>query len=128
MIKMSISIRLAKCEPKSINTINAIICDEVIKYEEEVGGIILDASKPPGSVVPTSGGGQQPIRSPDSFYFWPHSAHTVTPRHASMMRKKGHLVLLMLELRIGQPLLIQVCYKNSLSQFFVPSLLSLGVK
>ncbi len=91
-----------------------------MKYEEEVGGIILDASKPPGSAVPTSGGGQQPIRSSDSFHFWPHSAHTVSPRHARMMmRKKAHLVLRMLELRIGQPLLIQVCYKNSLSQFFV---------
>nr|CAH0103828.1 unnamed protein product [Daphnia galeata] len=86
--------------------------EEVIKYEEEVGGIILDASKPPGSAVPTSGGGQQPIRSPDSFHFWPHSAHTVTPRHAKMMRKKAHLVLRMLELRIGQPLLIQVFNKQ----------------
>ena len=82
--------------------------DEVVRYEEEVGGIILDASKPPGNTVPTSGGGQQPIRSPDSFHFWPHSAHTVTPRHARVMRKKAHLVLRMLELRIGQQLLIQV--------------------
>ena len=82
--------------------------DEVIRYEEEVGGIILDASKPPGSAVSTSGAGQQPIRSPDSFHFWPHSAHTVTPRHATIMRKKAHLVLRMLELRIGQQLLIQV--------------------
>ena len=73
-----------------------------------MGGIILDASKPPGSAVPTSGGGQQPIRSPDTFYFWPHSAHTVTPRHAEIMRKKAHLVIRMIELRIGQQLLIQV--------------------
>jgi len=84
----------------------------VIKYEEEVGGIILDASKPPGNTVPTSGQGQQPIRAPDSFYFFPHSAHTVTPRHAEVMRKKAHLVLRMLELRIGQPLLIQVFNKQ----------------
>lgn len=84
----------------------------MIKYEEEVGGIILDASKPPGNTVPTSGQGQQPIRAPDSFYFFPHSAHTVTPRHAEVMRKKAHLVLRMLELRIGQPLLIQVFNKQ----------------
>ena len=86
--------------------------EDVINYEEEVGGIILDASKPPGSAVPTSGGGQQPIRTPDAFHFWPHSAHTVTPRHAEVMRKKAHLVIRMLELRIGQQLLIQVKQKH----------------
>lgn len=86
--------------------------DHVVRYEEEVGGIVLDASKPPGNAVPTSGGGAQPIRSPDSFHFFPHSAHTATPRHAEIMRKKAHLVLRMLELRIGQPLLIQVFNKQ----------------
>nr|CAG4635921.1 EOG090X00M6 [Eubosmina coregoni] len=86
--------------------------DHVVRYEEEVGGIVLDASKPPGNAVPTSGGGAQPIRSPDSFHFYPHSAHTATPRHAEIMRKKAHLILRMLELRIGQPLLIQVFNKQ----------------
>jgi hypothetical protein len=66
---------------------------------------------------PTSWGGQQPIRSPDSFHFWPHSAHIVTPSNAKMMRKKAHLVLRMLELRIGQTLLILVgVLSNSLRQ------------
>nr|CAG4640612.1 EOG090X00M6 [Eulimnadia texana] len=78
--------------------------DEVIRYEEDVGGIVLDASQPPGDALP--------IRSPDSFHFWPHLAHTATPRHAAIMRKKAHLVLRMLELRIGQQLLIQVFNKQ----------------
>lgn len=81
---------------------------DVVKYEEEFGGIILDPSQ-----VPTS----QPVpygssRSTDNsnFYFPIRSLHSLSPKYAEVLKKKAHLVIRMLEHRIGQELLLQVHY------------------
>ena len=51
-----------------------------------------------------SGGG-----SGDSgFYFPTRNLHTMSPRYIQVLRKKAHLVMRMLEHRIGQELLLQV--------------------
>ena len=73
---------------------------EVVKYEERFGGIVLDVSQ--------VSGGQRPPPSP--FYFSTRSLHTLSPMYLEIMRKKAHLVIRMLEHRIGQELLLQVCY------------------
>ncbi|CAH1772868.1 unnamed protein product [Owenia fusiformis] len=67
----------------------------VIDYEQNVCGIVLD---PSSSLEHCT---YFPIRHP----------HTISPRYAQMMEKKAHLVIRMLELRIGPELLTQVFNK-----------------
>lgn len=80
---------------------------DIVKYEEQFGGIILDPSQVPTSNPTTSFGG---IRSSENsnFYFPIRSLHTMSPKYADVLKKKAHLVLRMMEHRIGQELLLQV--------------------
>ena len=64
----------------------------VQKYEQEVGGIHLDPS----------------FAKDNSMYFSVKNPHTVSSKYAEVYEKKAHLVIRMLELHIGQELLIQV--------------------
>ncbi|XP_063225105.1 transcription initiation factor TFIID subunit 2 [Bacillus rossius redtenbacheri] len=86
---------------------------EVVQYEEKFGGIVLDPSQPPAPVPAALASSTPPQRSPDSsFYFPVRSVHTMSPQYLDMMRKKAHLVMRMLEHRIGQELLLQVFNKQ----------------
>ncbi|XP_038057385.1 transcription initiation factor TFIID subunit 2-like [Patiria miniata] len=87
------------------------------KYEQEIGGVILHPDPPTvqstdsddpeknaaNPTTPKSGesGAYFPIRSP----------HTVSWRYLDMLRVKAHLVMRLIELRIGQDLLLQVFNK-----------------
>lgn len=82
----------------------------VVKYEEKYGGIILDCSQPPAP-LPVSGTNPANTTSKQQeivHYFPIKSLHTVSPKYVEAMRRKAHLVIRMLEHRIGQELLIQV--------------------
>ncbi len=61
-------------------------------YEQSVGGIHLDPS----------------FALDNLMYFSVKSPHTISPRYEEVYEKKAHLVIRMLELHIGQELLIQV--------------------
>ncbi|XP_012273094.1 transcription initiation factor TFIID subunit 2 isoform X3 [Orussus abietinus] len=86
---------------------------EVVKYEEQFGGIILDPSQPPAP-LPISANTPAPApRVPDpGFYFPIRNLHTMSPKYIEVLRKKAHLVIRMLEHRIGQELLLQVFNKQ----------------
>ena len=86
---------------------------EVVKYEEKFGGIILDPSQPPAP-IPMAGNTPAPVpRTPDpGFYFPIRNLHTMSPKYIEVLRKKAHLVMRMLEHRIGQELLLQVFNKQ----------------
>ncbi|KAG8236645.1 hypothetical protein J437_LFUL016337 [Ladona fulva] len=159
---------------------------EVVKYEEEFGGIVLDPSQAPappptaantasntipgGNVNPSNssintgpniGGGAIGVGSGGPSLAWntnvlsssissalnsPHgnglalgqgliapglavpgatspfhfpivSLQTASPRYLDVLRKKAHLVMRMLEHRIGQELLLQVIFKHHCSSF-----------
>ncbi|XP_045542678.1 transcription initiation factor TFIID subunit 2 [Papilio machaon] len=77
---------------------------EVVGYEEQYGGIVLDPWQPPASGAR--------VEPKDVFYFPVRNVHTMSPRYIEVMRKKSHLVLRMLEQRIGQELLLQVFNKQ----------------
>ncbi|KAH9636821.1 hypothetical protein HF086_017024 [Spodoptera exigua] len=77
---------------------------EVVGYEEQYGGIVLDPWQPPASGAR--------VEPKDVFYFPVRNVHTMSPRYIEIMRKKSHLVLRMLEQRIGQELLLQVFNKQ----------------
>lgn len=90
-----------------------------MKYEEQVGGIVLDPSQLPAPVPSISnqsgsrGGGSSSSGSgtgsgDSGFYFPSKNLHTMSPRYIQVLRKKAHLVMRMLEHRIGQELLLQV--------------------
>ncbi|XP_050073652.1 transcription initiation factor TFIID subunit 2 [Anopheles maculipalpis] len=90
--------------------------DEVVRYEEKYGGIILDCSQPPAppavSSINNSPAAPQKAYNDNPFYFPIKNLHTMSPRYIEMMRKKSHLVIRMLEHRIGQELLLQVFNKQ----------------
>ncbi|XP_065359365.1 transcription initiation factor TFIID subunit 2 [Calliphora vicina] len=86
----------------------------VVKYEEQYGGIILDCSQPPAP-LPVSGTNPSAAAAKQQeivHYFPIKSLHTVSPKYVEAMRRKAHLVIRMLEHRIGQELLIQVFNKQ----------------
>uniref|UniRef100_A0A0A9Y392 Transcription initiation factor TFIID subunit 2 n=3 Tax=Lygus hesperus TaxID=30085 RepID=A0A0A9Y392_LYGHE len=84
--------------------------EEVVKYEEEYGGIILDPSQQPASSpVPSPTG---PASSEPTFYFPLKNLYTISPHYMEVMRKKAQLVIRMLEHRIGYELLLQVLNKH----------------
>ena len=66
---------------------------EIVKeYESEVGPIVLD-----------------PSAARESYHYFPiKNPHTVSPKYCDVFYKKAHLVIRMLENRIGRELLIQV--------------------
>ncbi|XP_064486844.1 transcription initiation factor TFIID subunit 2-like isoform X2 [Ornithodoros turicata] len=67
----------------------------VIAYEQEFGGILLDPSGLDSS----------------PFHFPLDNLHTSSPRYTEMISTKAHLVIRMLEDRIGRELLLQVFNK-----------------
>ncbi|CAD6216069.1 GSCOCG00011268001-RA-CDS [Cotesia congregata] len=86
---------------------------EVVKYEEQFGGIILDPSQPPAPLPISTNTPAPTPRVPDpGFYFPIRNLHTMSPKYIEMLRKKAHLVIRMLENRIGQELLLQVFNKQ----------------
>ncbi|XP_054290180.1 transcription initiation factor TFIID subunit 2-like [Macrosteles quadrilineatus] len=86
---------------------------EVVKYEEQFGGIIMDPSQAPAPIPSVGPGPHPPPRPPDpGFYFPIKNLHTLSPRYLEAMRRKAHLVIRMLEHRIGYELLLQVLNKQ----------------
>lgn len=84
---------------------------EVVKYEEQFGGIILDCSTPPAP-LPVANITSSPAptaKAVENHHYFPvRNVHTISPKYIEIMRKKAHLVIRMLEHRIGQELLLQV--------------------
>ncbi|XP_048519064.1 transcription initiation factor TFIID subunit 2-like [Dendroctonus ponderosae] len=82
---------------------------DVVKYEEEYGGIILDPSQPP---APMPLGANPPqanqSKNEEKFYFSIRSLHTMSSMYIEALHKKAMLVMRMLEHRIGLELLLQV--------------------
>lgn len=87
---------------------------EVVQYEEKYGGIILDPSQPPAPLpVANQSTKVVEIQKIESVHYFPiRNLHTMSPKYVEMMRKKAHLVIRMLEHRIGQELLLQVFNKQ----------------
>ncbi|XP_001664244.2 transcription initiation factor TFIID subunit 2 [Aedes aegypti] len=89
---------------------------EVVKYEEKFGGIILDCSQAPAppavSSINQSPAAPAKAYNDNPFYFPIKNLHTISPKYIEIMRKKAHLVIRMLEHRIGQELLLQVFNKQ----------------
>ncbi|KAK0171350.1 hypothetical protein PV328_009091 [Microctonus aethiopoides] len=86
---------------------------EVVKYEDQFGGIILDPSQPPAPLPIAANTPAPAPRVPDpGFYFPIRNLHTMSPKYIEVLRKKAHLVIRMLEHRIGQELLLQVFNKQ----------------
>lgn len=80
-----------------------------MKYEEQFGGIILDPSQAPAPLPIAANTPAPAPRAPDpGFYFPIKNLHTMSPRYIEVLRKKAHLIMRMLEHRIGQELLLQV--------------------
>ena len=82
---------------------------EIIEYEERFGGIVLDPSSSPhepqnGPNVPNSTNSN----NKDTFYFSVKNPHASSPHYISVYYKKAHLIIRMLEYRIGQELMMQV--------------------
>ncbi|XP_020816645.1 transcription initiation factor TFIID subunit 2 [Drosophila serrata] len=86
----------------------------VVRYEEQYGGIILDCSQPPAPLpVSSTNPAAAASKQQEIFHYFPiKSLHTVSPKYVEAMRRKAHLVIRMLEHRIGQELLIQVFNKQ----------------
>ena len=85
----------------------------VVKYEEQFGGIILDPSQPPAPLPIAANTPTPAPRAPDpGFYFPIRNLHTMSPKYIEVLRKKAHLVIRMLEHRIGLELLLQVFNKQ----------------
>ncbi|XP_035219613.1 transcription initiation factor TFIID subunit 2-like [Stegodyphus dumicola] len=80
---------------------------EVLKYEQKHGGLVLDCSvtPAPGSVAAVAQG------KDGTFYFPTQHLHTTSPEYNKILNKKSHLVIRMLEDRIGRELLLQVFNK-----------------
>lgn len=86
----------------------------VVRYEEQYGGIILDCSQPPAPLpVSSTNPAAAASKQQEIVHYFPiKSLHTVSPKYVEAMRRKAHLVIRMLEHRIGQELLIQVFNKQ----------------
>lgn len=86
---------------------------QVVHYEEQYGGIVLDCSQPPAPLPVSSSQPQTVQRQPEILHYFPiRSLHTMSPKYVEAMRRKAHLVIRMLEHRIGQELLLQVFNKQ----------------
>ena len=81
--------------------------EAVVEYEQKHGGIILDPSQSPSPTV-FPGSVPPPKAIENQFHFPLDSVHTVSPEYVEVMRKKAHLIIRMLELRIGYQMLMQV--------------------
>lgn len=86
---------------------------DVVKYEERYGGIVLDCSQQPAPLPVTSNSPSINQRQPEVQHYFPtKNVHTMSPKYIEMMRKKAHIVIRMLEHRIGMELLLQVFNKQ----------------
>ncbi|XP_065577950.1 transcription initiation factor TFIID subunit 2-like isoform X2 [Artemia franciscana] len=85
--------------------------EAVVEYEQKHGGIILDPSQSPSPTV-FPGSVPPPKAIENQFHFPLDSVHTVSPEYVEVMRKKAHLIIRMLELRIGYQMLMQVFNKQ----------------
>lgn len=74
-----------------------------MQYEDTHGGIIMDPSQSAGSHHSSS---NRPNHH--NFHFPLQNIHTISPKYLYMMRKKAHLIIRMLENRIGYEMLLQV--------------------
>ncbi|GAA28713.2 transcription initiation factor TFIID subunit 2 [Clonorchis sinensis] len=80
------------------NEYRRIICNDMLhvtNYEHTKYGILLDPSKITNRTA----------------HFGLKSPHTISPNYLTAFIKKSHLVIRMLELRFGQPVLLQVLNK-----------------
>ena len=88
--------------------------NDVVKYEEDNGGIILDSSQAPAP-PPVRGETlhqREGQKETNAFPFPPSNLHTSSPEYLAVMSKKAHLVVRMLEDRIGAEQLLQVLNKQ----------------
>lgn len=87
---------------------------EVVEYEEKHGSVILDPSQPPAPlpVANQSTKVVEILKVENVHYFPIKNLHTMSPKYIEAMQKKAHLVIRMLEHRIGQELLLQVFNKQ----------------
>ena len=67
---------------------------DVVRYEQTVGPIVLDPSQ--------MGARESPL------YFPTRHPHLLSPQYALVYEKKAHLVIRLLQFRIGLELLVQV--------------------
>jgi len=86
--------------------------DELVKYEEKYGGIILDSSQKPSAIISMRGeAARNPEIENNPFCFPVDNLQTCSPRYLEVMEVKAHLVVRMLEHRLGQAQLLQVLNK-----------------
>lgn len=86
---------------------------EVVRYEEQFGGIILDSSQPPAPLPVSTSSPATVIKQQEIHHYFPiKSLQTMSPKYIEAMRRKAHIVIRMLEHRIGQELLLQVFNKQ----------------
>lgn len=86
---------------------------DVVKYEEEFGGIVLDPSQQPAPLPVGSNQPQIPQKTnEEKFYFSIRNLHTMSSMYVEALHKKALLVMRMLEHRIGLELLLQVFNKQ----------------
>ena len=85
---------------------------DVVKFEEKYGGIILDSSQRPQAIDSLRGeASRNPEVEHNAFYFPVDNLQTCSPEYLFVMEKKAHLVVRMLENRLGQEQLLQVLNK-----------------
>jgi len=85
---------------------------EIVKYEEKYGGIILDSSQKPSAVISMRGeANRNPEIENNPFCFPVDNLQTCSPEYLEVMDRKAHLVVRMLEHRLGQEQLLQVLNK-----------------
>ncbi|XP_013789329.2 transcription initiation factor TFIID subunit 2-like [Limulus polyphemus] len=75
---------------------------EVIEYEQTNGGLVLDCSAYTSSSMSSNQNRE------NSFYFPTKHLHTTSPKYNKILQKKAHLVVRMLEDRLGRELMLQV--------------------
>lgn len=86
---------------------------EVVKYEEQYGGIVLDCSQPPAPLPVSSSQPTINAKHTETTHYFPiKNLQTMSPKYIEAMRKKAHILIRMLEHRIGQELLLQVYNKQ----------------
>ncbi|CAH0555152.1 unnamed protein product [Brassicogethes aeneus] len=92
--------------------VQSILLD-VVKYEEQFGGIILDPSQPPAPLPVGVNAPQNNVKQcEEKFYFSIRNLQTMSPIYIEALHKKALLIMRMLEHRIGQELLLQVFNKQ----------------
>jgi len=85
---------------------------EIVKFEEKYGGIILDSSQKPSAVISMRGeANRNPEVEHNPFCFPVDNLQTCSPEYLEVMERKAHLVVRMLEHRLGQEQLLQVLNK-----------------